>query len=838
MSLDACLVKLQAEGKIDRDRAARFAELYRDMEGRYTKQYGAAPGKVLAAEDTVKALEWDAALRRRQAALQVEAQRTGYAHMDSYDDGSGLRDGQAIRAMMARDPSGRSNYQNVEGLAEQLDFAAHAKLHDFLETFRKNLAGQVRNKALLDEVIDARHGDTNVGEDAKAMSDAYGEVADGSREQFNMLGGDIGYDAKWGVPHSHSAYKVRKVAYEIWRDGGVPAGEKPLPGSVMAEIDPARMKDPMTGQEFTAHGLEDALQQVYQTIRTDGLAGNATAEIGGSSKLANRRSDARFLQFKDGAAWRRYNALYGESDPFTAMMSHVHGINRDIALMQRFGPNPDETVKWLTKQMAARYAQRPDTDVASLNVPRAEAYKIEKMWNVLAGDATIPVVGGPVRMAVGQTLQGARNVLTAAKLGKAVFRKLGDIPTDAAARRFNGLPQIVPFVSMLKEMTSQADHKLAVQLELGMRDAAMTTLGLNRYLGMTHGPEITRTMADSAMRISGLNAVHDARLRLFGRDFLATLALNKGNEFADLPEALGKSLTRYGIDEAGWDAMRAAPTYSERGGEWMSGKLVRESNPQVAERMMDMVLSEMAVAVQASTLRGRTLTNTGRPLTFAGEVGSSLTQFKTFAASLMFTQVARMTGMETAQLGAIYAARMVIGMTMFGAIITQLRQITTGQDLRPMNTADFWIDALFQGGGLGIAGDLIDSFKREGASGPASALLGPLTGVGIDVGKATVGQAFAAGRGQQTHVGRAAIDLLRQNTPYSNTWYLSAAFNRLIFDQLQELADPQYKGAYARSQERAAKQGAPFYWKPGELAPERAPALNTAMGAQQQGALQ
>jgi hypothetical protein len=113
-----------------------------------------------------------------------------------------------------------------------------------------------------------------------------------------------------------------------------------------------------------------------------------------------------------------------------------------------------------------------------------------------------------------------------------------------------------------------------------------------------------------------------------------------------------------------------------------------------------------------------------------------------------------------------------------------------------------------------------------------------LTGVGIDVGKATVGQAFAAGRGQQTHVGRAAVNLLRQNTPYSNTWYLSAAFNRLIFDQLQELADPQYKGAYARSQQRAAKQGAPFFWKPGELKPERAPNLNTAMGAQQQGALQ
>ena len=107
MTFAACLAGLEADGTIDPKRAVRLRALYEQMEARFTKQYGAGPGAVLAGEETLKALDHDAQLRRRQAALQIEAQRNGLKQMEEFDGGSGKRPVQAVQAIMARDPSGR-----------------------------------------------------------------------------------------------------------------------------------------------------------------------------------------------------------------------------------------------------------------------------------------------------------------------------------------------------------------------------------------------------------------------------------------------------------------------------------------------------------------------------------------------------------------------------------------------------------------------------------------------------------------------------------------------------------------------------------------------------------
>ena len=811
MSFAQCLAQLEAEGTIDAKRAERFRALYDQMEGRFKRQYGATPGEVLAGEEALRALEWDAQLRRRQAALQIEAQRRAFADMEKFDRGSGKKDSGAIIAMMARDD--RAPYRSIEGHTEILDFQAHAMLDGFLDKHSRNLLGTVRDKAGLDDVLRARHGDKVDNIEARAFSDAIGEVLEMQRQRFNLLGGDIGHDAKYGITHRHDARRVRAVAFEQWH------------GDILPELDQGRMIDPLTGGKFSPENLEEALRAVYETIRTDGLSGLGSGESGGARKLANRRSDARFLQFRDGDGWLRYNAKYGAADPFTAIMNQIHGMNRDIAMLERFGPNPDATVRWLTDQAQRRLAQSGDPSPTALNLAQGLPESVEKVWAMVNGAADIPVLGGPLRTGITKGLHGARDIITAAKLGKAVLTALGDLATVNAAKRYSKIPQSSTMLGYLKQLNplDASDRKLAVQLELGMRDASAAMLGLNRYLGKTQSPAITKVIADSSLRITGLNAFTEAGQRHFGLSFLGELAHVRGADFAGLRPELRASMQRYGIDAADWEVMRRAPVHAERGGEWMAGPLVRKADPAVAEKMMDMVLSETAAAVQMSTVRGRALTTFGRPGTFAGEAGRSLFQFKTFTASLMLQQGQRITAMGGLQLGGIYAARLIIGLTLFGAATIQLRQISYGQDLRPVDDWEFWTDALLQGGGAAIFGDVIGSFTREGQSGPADVVGGPLFGAVWDLGKATAGNAARALRGDETHVLRDLTKFARKNTPGSNTWYASTAIQRLIFDQLEELADPNIAANRARMERTAAEQGTEYFWAPGQAAPTRAP---------------
>lgn len=821
MSFAACLAQLVKDKAIDPARAQRFRELYAQMEKRFRAQYGDTPGAVLAGEETLRALEYDAALRRRQAALQIKAQMDGLGKVERFAKGDARKGAAGIISLLTRDP--RRPERSIEGLTEVLDFQAHGKLAGFLDKHSRNLLGQVRDKAGLEDVLRARHGDKIDNPLAQAFSDAIGEVFEMQRQRFNLLGGDIGYDAKYGVTHRWDARRVRAVSFDQFRD------------TVLPELDPNRMVDPLTGGQFTAEGLDDALRAVYETIRTDGLSGLGSGEASGSRKLANRRSDARFLQFRDGDAWLRVNAAFGASDPFSAIMNQVHGMNRDIAMMEVLGPNPQASLNWLIDQAKRRLAQGDDPSPAALNRADSVRAEVEKVWRVLSGQSDIPVLGGPVRSAVVKALHADRDLITAAKLGKAVLAAWGDMGTINMAKGFNGLRFSSTLIGYLRELGGGRQARdTAAFLELGMRDATNSLFGLNRYFGETQGPAVTKVIADTSLRITGLHAFTEAGQRHFGKAFLGTLALERGKAFEQLNPTLRGKMEGYGISAADWDAMRASPLHDDGGQKFMAGPLVRESSPAAAEKMMDMVLSETAKAVQMSTVRGRALLDFGNPGTFAGEASRGLLQFKSFTASLIHTHMLEImaSGLRAstlagaAQVGGVYLARMAIALTLMGAVTLQLRQLSYGQDFRPMDDWHFWLDAFVTGGSGGPFADALAGFERPGGDGLGRLIAGPQASQFYDIGKASIGNAFRAWRGDETHVERDLVDLLRKNTPGSNTWYASLAFNRLIIDQLRELADPDYQQSYNRLEQRAQEQGTQYWWAPGEHLPERAPDLS------------
>ena len=78
--------------------------------------------------------------------------------------------------------------------------------------------------------------------------------------------------------------------------------------------------------------------------------------------------------------------------------------------------------------------------------------------------------------------------------------------------------------------------------------------------------------------------------------------------------------------------------------------------------------------------------------------------------------------------------------------------------------------------------------------------------------------------------GRDFARFVRRYTPGSSLWYARLAADRLMWDQLQALLDPKAATAWRRMEQRAQKDfGQRFWWRPGQTAPNRAPAIGAAI---------
>ena len=157
--------------------------------------------------------------------------------------------------------------------------------------------------------------------------------------------------------------------------------------------------------------------------------------------------------------------------------------------------------------------------------------------------------------------------------------------------------------------------------------------------------------------------------------------------------------------------------------------------------------------------------------------------------------------------------------------------MVNGKDPRDMTTPKFWGAAFAQGGGVGIFGDFL--YTGMGGQNRAGVpnwmnLFGPVVGSGFEAVDLTVGNVGQLVRGEDTHAGAEAVRFARSHMPFVNLWYTKSAIDHAGLQDIQEMLSPGY---LARMRDRARKDwGQDFWWRPGELAPDRAPDLNAAVG--------
>lgn len=829
MSLDRCLAPLLAEGKIDKDLHDEALGLFEDLQRDYRRQFGDQTAAAMATSQALRQLERMASRKRFLAGLKIQARqridfelrgggRGGGGDGSGGAGGGGPVDPRAGPAFFA--PQEGYGMANLEGRRQAIERRAFALYGKLLQNFHTDAFGRVRNEAQLQNVVREIFGQDTGDEAAAAMAKAWGASSEMLRQRFNAAGGDIGRlsNGKGYLPQAHDPLRVRQVKFEEWF------------GVIEPLLDRAAMIDNRTGLPFSDAALDLTLREVYENIRSDGWFKREPGQRG-VGMLANQRSDPRFLQFKDADSWLAYNDKFGRNSPYDAMLGHTKGLSRDIAAMEVFGPNPQDTVTWLQNTIEKDAAIAPDKGEAA-KAAEGPLSRMEALWGEYTG-----LSRRPGKEWLASTGRLVRSYEVSRTLGSAIVSAFpGDIGTQHMAAGFYDLP----FIGIMKNQFAMlkpknAEHRqMAAQMGLVFEGWTNRSAAQMRALsGADLGAGRMARVAETVLRSTGLMAWTDTGQAAFGMTVLGHMASMRNRGFDDLDAGFRKLLGKGGITASDWDAIRATPVRKEQGQEWLFAQDIADQ--ELGDRVLSMLAREENFAVQEADFETRAILHDNlRSGTVIGETAQTSLLLKSFGLSMMLQHGRRVIAMDNWQDRAGYVTRAMITLTLAGAVTIQLRELAKGRDPRDMTDWKFWAEAMLQGGGWGMVGDLFKLVADPRLDSWAKWLAGPagdtIADVGGLVGKTAQHALYKAGLADKdANAGAALVKVARDQLPGNNLWYARLVFNRWVIDQLRSVADPHYRDSW-KAMDRAAKEDGTDYWfSPGDFTPGRAPDMSNAI---------
>lgn len=813
MTISTCVEGLLAEGRIAKGTAAEAERIYSRHFNVLKHSMGMMAAATEASERTIAQLEAMHLRKKRNALLQIKAQNDWLKRMDN-----------------AREPTGAINptaaHEEIVSMDKQrlsIRSQAMGMLSGLLAKHRRNLLGEVRAKSDLSDVVDELHGRDSGSLNAREIAEAWQRTAEWLRSRFNAAGGNIAKLEGWALPQLHDAAAIREAGFDAWRATTLPL------------LDRSKMIDWETGLPMADERLDEMLQDMWTAIATDGWSRREPGAIRGAA-MANSRQEHRVLHFAGPDQWRDYaQAFGGAATPLDAMLAHVERMSRDIAAMERMGPNPTATLRfqadWIEKSAAE------SLDKAAIDRMEKGRSQLELLYGEYSGSMHKPESR---RLAMGFAI--LRSQQTAAKLGGAALSSVADFGTMLLTARFDRTPIMGMLARYTKLMNpaNMADRELAARLGMVSEEWINLAGAQWRYTGEELTHEFSRRLAEGVLRASGLSMHTEAARMAFGMETMANLVQLRGTAWDNLDGGLRSMLERYGFDGQRWDQLRATPTRTERGTEWFFPQDIAEgpAGPKAADDLLRMIATEMDYAIVTPDIRTRALLNSRlKKGTWVGELGRSFFLFKSFPLAMMQLHGRRMMAMPGTGDRWRYGLTMLGLTTATGALALQLKELAKGRDPQDMTERRFLAASVLQGGGLGIFGDLLASSTDRFGGGIGRTLLGPAAQTLDNFGRLTIGNAKAMIDGNpetETSFRKDLVKAVQPEIPGISLWYTRLAYERLFGDLVQEWADENVADRYARANKYAAEQGTGYWAGPGALtglgAPVRAPDLENALG--------
>lgn len=715
--------------------------------------------------------------------------------------------------------TGGSEYTSVDSWSNAIRKESNANLIKLWNAIPGKVGGLFENRQGVKDLWKELHGESSGNATAKRAAEAWKIVTNELRERFNAAGGDIGKLEDWSMPQHHSQERVGAAGVDRW----IADIFQKLDRDKYINTDGSRMSDSQ---------MHDFLGHAYDSIITQGRNSQEPGNIAGSGMIANRNSASRAIHFKDADSHAAYNSLYGERSLANVLTGHISRLSRDIALVERLGPNPERTFKYFNDRTLTDELRTDPTKASKLN--KEYAFN-QALFNKVAGrDRAVDI-----RLA--RRSQAFRNFMTAVKLPKVAITALGDESGMMATAFANKVPYTAALLRELKTLNplDKSDRHAAEHAGLGLE--AMLD-HMNRFGQEEFNPGFTGKLASSVMRLSGAERMWAARRQGLGTVLMSSIG-RLTREHASIDNLSVKDhgvIAKKGITDKVWQVWRRAET--EDWGAGAHSVLTHQGIWSIPDEQLKDLGDPRALKREASTQllahigeesgmgamdtgpRQQLRVNFGTQAgTYGGEIWRATNLFRGFAFSMMMKHWYRAASMDGIGRAKYIGALGLYG-TLIAAVGNQIRDVISGKDPESMAlTPDnwkFWGKAVLRGGGLGFFGDFLYNELNQNDTSLAAAVGGPGLTEAEDLYKVTLGAAQKAAQGKRVDEGANVVRFLRGNTPYTGLWYMQAAWDHLLWNHLQEAASPGY---LQRMQSRAEKYGQQFYWNPDEGAPSRTP---------------
>jgi len=822
--------------------------------GRAGKSIGAGkPGDMILQEAVQRAaadMEAEAALREKQAELQLIMVGARQADMERIE-AAGMAPLDAVEKTITRDYTGRLDVTSLEQKATGYRDYFNRRLLETWDALGNDFLGFFQDRGKLIDLVKEMRGEATGNAIAARGARAFADVAEEARQVFNAAGGDVGRLDDWGMPQHHSQEKVAAAGKDTWID------------KIMPRLDRNRYIDEF-GMPYDDPRMREFLSKAWDTIATNGHANTKPGGMNGIGKRANRHGEERQIHFKDADSVIEYWNEFGDRTVVEILADHVETMARDIAFIEHFGPNPDITYRTLRDQALTKATLADPTQTPTLE---GRAVKLDILYDYSAGR-----VKPTYRQWLRKTADAIANLNVAGKLGGAAIASLiGDKPMMEAVSHLNDIPAVQRWTSEMRLLNpvNAADRRL-LQVNGLMVDNLRS--GLQRFGEQLGQSSLTGKLANAVMRISGMQAINDIRKGAFGLNAMAAIGnqLDKGLDFTDRAKGRGgllhpddiRLMKTWGITERDWSIWKLARLDTIAG-------VDKVLTPEAISRITDAELQQAGITAQVQGAATDVMTEGAQARRDAivkllgvvntesefaiitpgwkeratfygtmqrgtgwGEIQKSFWQFKSFPWTVVFRSLDAIVNQDSVPSKAIIASWLIASTTLAGAMLMQTRELLTGKDPLAMtdkNWWKFWGKAFVTGGALGLYGDfLYNSMSTRAGSGPIETLSGPTMGPLLELALVQPLAAIAKKiEGKDSHLAAQTLHDLKGYVPGGNLWYTKAAMDHLVWQRVLEMASPGYLNQIRQRTQRDFNQE--WWWRPGELTPDRGPAFERAI---------
>ena len=338
---------------------------------------------------------------------------------------------------------------------------------------------------------------------------------------------------------------------------------------------------------------------------------------------------------------------------------------------------------------------------------------------------------------------------------------------------------------------------------------------------------VVRTLqATGKLGFAGISSISDLAQYMGTTNF-------QGRGFNSLSIRERNLLKLYGIDDGKWDLLRSIKTLDVNNKRYLTAEGVNELSDEAIKKYVGRSLSEREirnfkkdleitwrnVLVDQAThgtpepdAAIRAVMNQGLEKgTGKGETIRFIGQFKSFPITIWKKIIGRELnsyGPDDSKFSKFsgLTSILILG-TMFGYISMSAKDMLRGRSPRDPEKLSTILEALSQGGGLGIYGDfIINEVQNEYGNNIWETILGPTAS---DINKI---REIVLNLNDPAKAGKKFLQFAENNVPFLNLYYTKAAYDYLIGYQIKEFLDP---GFFERMRIRHEEtRGQTYFLKP------------------------